>query len=243
MNENFIVDGSILGEFDKFLGSQGQKFKASIVGGTAIKLLALETRSTGDLDSLTKIPEDIKRSIREFSVNQDIPKDWFNDNVRRIAEISRVNGNFFSRVIYEGEYLTLYSPENSILLFSKFLPMLDRPGQGDFDDIISLIESNVIGKDDYISALKEFKIRMQSSGDLDLVEALVNELESQIDDLFQNQESSSVNQEARATLDGVNTIIHSLKCKKCGNPAVFREGFLPKRFKKQYCSRCFKLTS
>ena len=57
------IDINLISLFDQHLAAAGLSYKASIIGGAAILLIANSQRATGDIDSLLKIPYEIKSEI------------------------------------------------------------------------------------------------------------------------------------------------------------------------------------
>ncbi len=153
----------LIEKFDAFLFERNLVYAASIVGGTAILLIANSSRPTGDIDSISKIPPDIKKCIANFAVREGISPTWFNDNVsRNFFEYATHGENVFDQALYFGQALKLYAPSKTALLLSKFHPLVDRPGTTkDLDDIDSLIDAGVINKNDFQKALEDFRTRIR----------------------------------------------------------------------------------
>lgn len=157
------VSLELIEKFDLHLLSKQKKYRASIIGGAVIMLVANSKRTTGDIDSLTKIPEDIKLEIEAFAAQEGIPQNWINDNAsRNLHEFltKAKKDSIFAREIFSGMALFLFAPSNETILLSKIYPMLDRQGM-DLIDIKSLLESGFVTKDDFIAALDIFKERIR----------------------------------------------------------------------------------
>ena len=153
------IDIGLIEEFDRYLKVRGLIYNASIVGGAAIMLVANGQRATGDIDSLQRIPDDIRHQIQSFAKEKGLAPTWFNDHVsRNFTEFVRKGDELFSQVVYEGEALKLYLPSLRTLLLSKIYPMLDRPSEGkDFQDIESLVVAKIIGRNELEAAISAFE--------------------------------------------------------------------------------------
>ena len=161
------IDIGLIELFDLHLHSKSLKYQASIIGGAAIMLVANGQRPTGDLDSIVRIPDEIKAEIRAFAIIRQISEDWFNDNAsRNFHEFVMKGQEVFDAVAFSGKALTLHTPSMPTLLLSKFYPILDRPAAGkDLQDIESLLVAGVVRKSDFDKALEMFKdnIRFEPS--------------------------------------------------------------------------------
>lgn len=153
----------LIQKFDDFLLERKLTYTASIVGGAAILLIASSSRSTGDIDSISRIPPEIKECIASFAARERISSSWFNDNVsRNFFEYATHGENVFAQELYLGRSLKLYAPSKTALLLSKFHPLVDRPGvTKDLEDIDTLIDAGVISRDEFQKALESFKNRIR----------------------------------------------------------------------------------
>lgn len=77
------IDIGTIELFDAHLKEKGLSYSASIVGGTAIMLVASAQRSTGDIDSLQAIPDNIRKEIAAFAAIRGLDPKWFNDHASR----------------------------------------------------------------------------------------------------------------------------------------------------------------
>lgn len=153
--------------FDAHLKKRGCTYKASIVGGTAILLIANVQRSTGDIDSIRKIPQDIKEEIVSFANAQGIRDTWFNDNAsRNLNEFFGKGDEYFANEVFKGNALTLYTPSTNVLILSKIYPILDRPEEAkDLDDIETLLDSGAATLEEFKYAQECFKGRIRFEED------------------------------------------------------------------------------
>jgi len=107
---------------------------------------------TGDIDSLSKILEDIRNEIHSFAIYNNIHSKWFNDNVSNLLyDFSTKNDDLFHKLVFNGKSLKLFIPDMKTLLVSKMYPLLDR--DADLSDIETLISAKVASKNDYEEAL------------------------------------------------------------------------------------------
>lgn len=157
------IDVGLLKKFDSHLADKQIEYSASIIGGTAILLIANSSRVTGDVDSLTQIPEEIKNEIADFAKKQGISANWFNDNAsRNFSEFVIKGEDLFSKEVFKGRALKLYAPSIHTLLLSKIYPMLDRAALGyDLEDIETLIVAGFVTESDMKLALEAFKTRIR----------------------------------------------------------------------------------
>ncbi len=70
------IDIGLIELFDDHLKSKGIFYEASIVGGSAIMLVASGHRPTGDIDSLQKIPDDVRVEIAAFATIRGLDPRW-----------------------------------------------------------------------------------------------------------------------------------------------------------------------
>ena len=237
------IDSSILDAFDEYLFGAGKSLSASIVGGGVIYLIA-RARVTGDIDSITKLPDDIKPLIESFARENDIPKNWFNDNASNIASDFLKSGeNSFDVLLYEGKALKLFSPAKADLLLSKICAMIDRAAGQDLDDIESLINEGFISEPDYDLSLSLFEDQLpdmdptQRSYGTDVLEIL----KTQKDEFFPPSGKSPSIPVTPTYHHEVETSVCSVR--GCDNKMVFRKGTSPERRAKRQCSDCFKKRS
>jgi hypothetical protein len=110
------------------LKNKGITYHASIVGGTAIMLVANGQRPTGDIDSLQRIPDEVRIEIAAFATAHELDPKWFNDQAsRNFNEFVRNGEEVFAKLVFDGKALKLYTQSIKTLLLSKIYPILDRP--------------------------------------------------------------------------------------------------------------------
>jgi len=161
------INIDIIKLFDQHLLTKGLSYRASIIGGTAIMLIANQRRTTGDVDSLLTIPDEIKNEIRLFAKTEHIADSWFNDNAsRNYADFVMKGQDLFAKIVFKGEALQLYTPSIQTLILSKIYPILDRPDEGkDLQDLDDLIAAGVASKIDFESALEIFVENLRFESD------------------------------------------------------------------------------
>jgi hypothetical protein len=163
------IDNGIIVLFDAHLNDKGITYNASIVGGAAIMLVASGQRSTGDIDSLQRIPDDVRAEIAAFATIQGLDPKWFNDHAsRNFNEFVRKGEEVFAKLVFDGKALKLYTPSIKTLLLSKIYPILDRPEEGkDLQDIEALIDAKVVGRRELEDAIEAFEDNIRFEDDRD----------------------------------------------------------------------------
>ena len=74
-----MLPTTIIPLFDSYLHRQGLQLEATVIGGTALALLRLVSRTTDDCDVLEPLlPQPIVAAAREFAAEHDLDEDWFN---------------------------------------------------------------------------------------------------------------------------------------------------------------------
>lgn len=164
------IDINLISLFDQHLAAACLSYKASIIGGAAILLIANSQRATGDIDSLLKIPKEIKSEILKFARIQKIDESWFNDNAsRNYAEFVMKGQEVFSSLVFRGMALQIYTPSAQTLILSKIYPMLDRADTGkDLQDLEALVIAGAISRYDFESALASFKANIRFEDDREI---------------------------------------------------------------------------
>jgi hypothetical protein len=182
------VDIGLIELFDRHLEAKGLTYKASIIGGTAIMLVADGQRATGDIDSLQRIPDNIRAEIASFAAARGLEPAWFNDNAsRNFKEFVRKGEEVFATLVFEGKALKLYMPSIKTLLLSKIYPMLDRPEEGkDLQDIDSLVVAKIVGRKDLEEAVTAFEdnIRFEDREVIKPSRELASALRAYIEETF-----------------------------------------------------------
>jgi len=153
------IDLSLIEAFDRHLKQKNISYSASIIGGAAVMLVADCQRATGDIDSLQRIPDNVRTEIASFAKARGLEPTWFNDHAsRNFKEFVRKGEEVFATLVFEGKALKLYTPSLKTLLLSKIYPMLDRPEEAkDFNDIEALVAAKVVGREDLEAAVQSFE--------------------------------------------------------------------------------------
>jgi hypothetical protein len=183
------IDNGIIELFDAHLNAKGMTYSASIVGGAAIMLVASGQRPTGDIDSLQRLPDEVRAEITAFATVHDLDPKWFNDHAsRNFNEFVRKGEEVFAKLVFDGQALKLYTPSIKTLLLSKIYPILDRPEEGkDLQDIEALIDAKVVGRKELEEAVAAFEENIRFEDDRDHLKAswsLAALLRSYIDETF-----------------------------------------------------------
>ncbi len=183
------VDIGLIELFDSHLQKKSLSYSASIIGGAAIMLVASGQRPTGDIDSLQRIPDEIRAEIIAFAIERDLEPKWFNDHAsRNFQEFVRKGEEVFATLVFDGKALKLYTPSVKTLLLSKIYPILDRPEEGkDLQDIEALIEAKIVGREDFEEAVADFEASIRFENEHDQRKAarqLVSTLRLHIEQMF-----------------------------------------------------------
>lgn len=185
------IDVGLIELFDQHLHSKGISYRASIVGGAAILLVADGQRATGDIDSLQRIPDNVRAEIVSFAATRGLEPTWFNDHAsRNFKEFVRKGEEVFATLVFEGKALKLYTPSLKTLLLSKIYPILDRPEEGkDFQDIESLVAAKIVGRTELEEAVKAFEdnIRFEERDQLKASRELASMLHTYIEETFDKE--------------------------------------------------------
>ncbi len=186
------IDLGLIEDFDRHLKEKGISYSASIIGGAAIMLVADGQRATGDIDSLQRIPDNVRTEIATFAKARSLEPTWFNDHAsRNFKEFVGKGEEIFATLVFEGKALKLYTPSFKTLLLSKIYPMLDRPEEGkDFQDIEALIAAQVVGRKELEAAVQAFEdnIRFEERDLLKASRELASTLRAFIDETFKYDE-------------------------------------------------------
>jgi hypothetical protein len=161
------IDIGLIELFDQYLKAKGISYSASIVGGVAIMLVANGQRPTGDIDSLQRIPDEVRAEIGRFAKERGLEANWFNDNAsRNFQEFVRKGEEVYAKLVFEGDVLKLFTPSIKTLLLSKIYPILDRPEDPkDFQDIEDLVAAKVVGRADLEEAVQAFEDNIRFEDD------------------------------------------------------------------------------
>jgi len=136
-----------LSKLSEELNQKGIKGEILIVGGAAM-ILSLDAReSTHDIDAVYKPKSEIKDSIFDVGVNNDLEPGWMNDAV----EVFMSNENFKKFLIMEFENLNVYVPEVQYILAMKVDALRTYEGATDIEDISLMIKELEIESIDEIN--------------------------------------------------------------------------------------------
>lgn len=131
----------VISKFDKYLTDKGLKLEAIIIGGAALNIMDVVTRTTKDVDFLDpSIPAEIKQASIDFAnkyseLNLD-SDDWLNNGPEDLIRDLPDGWRNDLQVIFKGEALTLLTLGRLNLLRTKLYACADR--DIDFEDCIAL---------------------------------------------------------------------------------------------------------
>ncbi|MBF0209002.1 MAG: hypothetical protein HQK53_19245 [Oligoflexia bacterium] len=128
--------------FDKYLGANGVKFEAIIIGGAALIVMDIINRTTKDIDFLEpNIPEEVKKLSVEFAIKHpDLNLDsmhWINNGPRTLIRDLPKGWRNNIQKIFEGESLILWTLGRPDLLRTKLYACADR--EIDYQDCCALM--------------------------------------------------------------------------------------------------------
>jgi hypothetical protein len=130
----------IVPAFDVFLADRGMHFEAVIIGGSALVLLGVVTRTTDDCDVLDpEIPELVGAAARDFAAERGIDRDWLNSKAHDFVEVPGCLPNDWRarlRVVFEGQSLRFMTLGDLDLLCTKLVALVDRGT--DYQDCLAL---------------------------------------------------------------------------------------------------------
>lgn len=127
----------IIPAFDEFLSKEGLRFEAIAIGGSALNILGVVTRTTQDLDLLSSpIPPVIATAAKAFAISQGIQSDWLNTGP--IDLIQHFPNNWMNDLVplYTGQSLKLKTLARQLFINVKFWAICDRAR--DIDDLIAM---------------------------------------------------------------------------------------------------------
>ena len=128
----------IITDFDTYLEEQSLNFEAIVIGGAALALLGIITRTTRDVDLLiSSIPPIIQRHAKEFAKIHGLAETWLNNAPESLK--NELPAGWESRIqrIYQGRSLTLWTLERQHLIISKLYAACDRDAD-DFHDLLAM---------------------------------------------------------------------------------------------------------
>ena len=123
--------------FDSYLDERKLTFAAVAIGGAALSILGVVSRSTRDIDLLEPIiPESVATAAKAFAAMHGLSADWFNSGLSSLLQ--HLPADWHSRVqqLYAGKSLNLSTLGRIDLIRSKLWAMCDR--MRDVEDLIAL---------------------------------------------------------------------------------------------------------
>lgn len=130
---------NIIKKFDQFLSENDEEFEMIIIGGGALVLLGIISRSTRDIDCLSpEIPAKIKKLSEEFAKNSGLSlnKDWLNNGPQSIVNDLSPGWRDRLQLAFKGESITLHTLSRIDLIKTKISAMCARGS--DLNDVINL---------------------------------------------------------------------------------------------------------
>ena len=127
----------LLPAFDEFLSRKGLHFEAVVIGGAAMQLLGLTTRTTKDCDVLTpEIPVALKEAAGEFASRHGLAAEWFNNGPRSLIRDLPQDWREHLVELYRGRALVIRTLCRLDFIRSKLFAFVDRGI--DIDDLEKL---------------------------------------------------------------------------------------------------------
>lgn len=123
---------STLASFDLFLAARGLRLEAIVIGGAALELLGIVTRTTRDCDILHPLLSPaIRDAAREFAVTrraqgEPLDDDWLNNGPEQLTQILPVGWEQRTQAAFSGTALHLRAPGRLDLLRTKLFALCDR---------------------------------------------------------------------------------------------------------------------
>ena len=133
---------AIISRFDEFLSERKLSFEAVVIGGAALSLLGIVSRTTRDCDILDPLlPVEIKVASQEFALairqSGDVLQDnWLNHEPSSLSSLLPPEWRHEVRTVFEGKAIILYSLGRLDLLRTKLCALCDRGT--DLNDCIAL---------------------------------------------------------------------------------------------------------
>lgn len=85
--------------------------------GGAVMCFKIADRGTGDVDIMwPSLPPDVQHAARVVARRRGVDPNWFNDGP---ARVSPYGPSAISEILYDGEHLRVYAPDNDFLLGMK----------------------------------------------------------------------------------------------------------------------------
>lgn len=126
----------IITHFDQYLAAQQLSFEAIVIGGAALSLLGVITRTTRDVDLLTSpIPPIISRHAKLFAHAEGLAENWLNDAPQSLKKELPPGWELRIQKVFQGSALILWTLARPHLIISKLYAACDR----DADDARDLL--------------------------------------------------------------------------------------------------------
>ena len=127
---------TIIKDFDRYLADQALTFEGIIIGGAALAILGVITRTTRDVDLMTSpIPPIILRHAKAFAKAYSLAENWLNDAPSSLERELPKDWRSKVQKIFEGNALTLWTLAREHLIISKLFAACDREAD-DFNDLL-----------------------------------------------------------------------------------------------------------
>ncbi len=146
-----INPSQTLKEFDAFLASEGVGFEAVVIGGAALHVLGVVTRTTEDVDVLVpRVPAEIADAAARFAAlphTQPVNGGWFNSKSYDFAAVPGcLPTGWRQRVVplMHGVALKLDTLARLDLLCTKLVALVDR--EEDLGDCIARAHARGTGR-------------------------------------------------------------------------------------------------
>ena len=121
-----------LAAFDRYLAERGLQFSAVVIGGAALNLLGVVSRSTKDCDVLyPELPPVIVEAARTFATEvratgEVLQDNWLNNGPASLAAQLPTGWQEHLRIVFAGSALEPHCLSREDLLRSKLFALCDR---------------------------------------------------------------------------------------------------------------------
>lgn len=123
--------------FDRYLSEQTLTFSAVAIGGAALSILGVVSRSTRDVDLLEPmIPDSIVEAARTFAAKHSLSPEWLNSGPSSLLHHLPADWRTRIQPLYAGPSLQLSTLGRIDFIRSKLWAMCDR--MRDVDDLVAL---------------------------------------------------------------------------------------------------------
>lgn len=137
MQKPVFNPSEIIPLFDNYLSERQLAFSAIAIGGAALSILGVVSRSTRDVDLLEPmIPEPVAAAARSFAAKHALSADWFNSGPTSLLQHLPPNWRARVQLLYAGKSLHLSTLGRIDLIRSKLWAMCDR--MRDVEDLVAL---------------------------------------------------------------------------------------------------------